>query len=150
MFHYSSNESTYIRICTNQEGTSELFNNSNAVTFSQFHNRDTFYINARQGATANGINGSITDITVSNQLLTWDQCFNYTTSRNVVDADIVRQGGSDLNDTYTTNIQLSSFYTTDTYDAEQQYLDTTPLPPTISTQRLAGIVGFQQNRHAFI
>ena len=86
LFHYSSNNTFYLKLCTNKEGTNVSFEYTSSFTYTAFHNRNTFYINSSQSNSANGLDGSITDITVSNQLSTWDQAFNYEQTRNVVDS----------------------------------------------------------------
>ena len=53
------------------------------------------------------MDGSITEISVSNQLLTWDEAFNYTAQRSILNADMIKHGETLLNYTYISKTKLT-------------------------------------------
>ena len=63
-----SNENGFIKVCSDKEGTSDLYDGAYSFTYTEYYNRDSFYINRFQANSNQCISCSMTDITVSNQL----------------------------------------------------------------------------------
>ena len=62
------------------------------------------------------MDGSITEISASTQLLTWDEACNYTAQRSILDADIIKQGVKSLNDNNVSKVELADSYNVEDVD----------------------------------
>ena len=84
------NSPATIKVCTNREGTNVLYEHTAGdITYTQVQ-RDRFYINGAQSILSQSMYGSITEISIANNLITWDEASNYTDQRSILDADIIK------------------------------------------------------------
>ncbi len=138
MFHYTNsggNPPCYIKVCRDRAGTDVFYELSSTIQFTTVvGGRDSFYLNASQANTAESMDGSITEITVSNQFLTWGECFNYTASRSILSADVFKENSKLLKETYLSKAEMSEFY------------NNIPSDSTTGIYRFSG-GAFTQNNH---
>lgn len=75
LFNYSNDNSVYLRVCLDRAGTNQLYDISTPFNYSVHGARNCFYIGGNQSNTNQGFQGSIREIVVSSQLLTWAEAF---------------------------------------------------------------------------
>ena len=77
---------------------------------------NSFYLNGGQANTDESMDGSITEIRIANNLLTWDEAFNYTAQKSILNADIIKQRENPLTDIYVNKPELTEFYNVEDID----------------------------------
>ncbi len=122
------------KVYTDRAGTYVFYELSSTFSFTAL-TRDSFYLNGGQSNTAQSIDGSITEITVSNQLLTWDECFNYTASRSILSGDAIKENNNLLKDVYFSKSEMSKIY------------NNLPNDTTTGIYRFSGSTNFTSGQH---